>query len=83
MVVKRIDMQLGVVTPAHRERLPETRDSVTRKFKIARPGHRNGDLKMYVAAELYPDGRSGKIFISSDHTSSLASGALDLIGIGD
>jgi hypothetical protein len=68
----------GVVV---RERLPDTRESVTRKFKIARPGHRNGDLRMYVTVGLYPDGRPGEVFIRSDLTGSFASGALDAVAM--
>jgi ribonucleoside-diphosphate reductase alpha chain len=64
-----------------RERLPETRESVTRKFKIARPGHRNGELRMYVTVGLYPDGRPGELFIHSDRTGSFASGALDAVAM--
>lgn len=67
----------GVKHSSFRERLPDTRQSVTRKFKIVRPGHRNGDLCMYVTVGLYPDGRPGEIFIRSDLTGSFASGALD------
>ena len=65
----------------HRERLPDTRRSVTRKFKIARPGHRNGDLRMYVTVGFYPDGRPGEIFIKSDLVGSFASGALDAVAM--
>jgi ribonucleoside-diphosphate reductase alpha chain len=64
-----------------RERLPDTRESVTRRFEIARPGHRNGDLSMYVTVGLYPDGRPGEIFIHSDRTGSFASGALDAVAM--
>jgi ribonucleoside-diphosphate reductase alpha chain len=70
-----------VVDHPRRERLPPTRQSITRKFKIARPGHRNGDLRMYVTVGLYPDGRPGEIFIRSDLTGSLASGALDAVAM--
>lgn len=66
---------------AVRNRLPETRQSVTRKFKIARPNHRNGDLRMYVTVGLYEDGRPGEIFIRSDLTGSFASGALDAVAM--
>ena len=71
----------GEVGEPHRERLPDTRRSVTRKFKIARPGHRNGDLRMYVTVGFYPDGRPGEIFIKSDLTGSFASGALDAVAM--
>jgi ribonucleoside-diphosphate reductase alpha chain len=64
-----------------RERLSDTRQSITRKFEIARPGHRNGDLSMYVTVGLYPDGRPGEIFIHSDRTGSFASGALDAVAM--
>lgn len=67
----------GARQSSWRERLPDTRQSITRKFEIARPGHRNGDLCMDVTVGLYPDGRPGEIFIRSDLTGSFASGALD------
>ena len=66
---------------AVRNRLPDTRQSITRKFKIARPGHTSGDLSMYVTVGLYPDGRPGEIFIRSDRTGSFASGALDAVAM--
>lgn len=66
---------------AVRNRLPDTRESITRKFKIARPGHRNGDLCMYVTVGLYPDGKPGEIFIRSDYTGSFASGSLDAVAM--
>jgi ribonucleoside-diphosphate reductase alpha chain len=70
-----------VVDRPRRERLPAVRQSVTRKFHIARPGHRNGDLRMYVTVGLYPDGRPGEIFIRSDYLGSFASGALDAVAM--
>jgi len=70
-----------VVDRPRRERLPSVRQSVTRKFKIARPGHRNGDLCMYVTVGLYPDGRPGEVFIRSDLVGSFASGTLDAVAM--
>jgi hypothetical protein len=71
----------GLKPEAFRERLPDTRDSIIRSFVIARPNHRNGDLKMDVTVGLYPDGRPGEIFIRSDYTGSFASGALDAVAM--
>jgi len=71
----------AAVDRPRRERLPSVRQSVTRKFKIARPGHRNGDLRMYVTVGLYPDGRPGEVFIRSDLVGSFASGTLDAVAM--
>ena len=66
-----------------RKKLPVTRENgTTREFKIPRPGHRNGDLEMFVVVNCYPDtGRPGEIFIHSDRTGSMASGALDAVAM--
>ena len=71
----------GAIDLTRRERLPDTRKSITRKFKLLRPGHKNGDLRMYVTVGLYPDGRPGEIFIRSDRLGSFASGTLDAMAM--
>ena len=65
-----------------RKKLPITREhGITREFKIPRPDHRNGDLEMFVV-NCYPDtGLPGEIFIHSDRTGSMASGALDAVAM--
>jgi ribonucleoside-diphosphate reductase alpha chain len=66
-----------------RKRLPAVRiNGTTREFRIPRPGHRNGDLEMFVTINCFPDtGRPGEIFIRSDRTGSMASGALDAVAM--
>lgn len=67
---------------AERKKLPEERTGSTFEIKIPRPGHRNGDLKMWVTVNVYPDtGLPGEIFIKSDRSGSLASGALDAVAM--
>jgi len=67
---------------AERKKLPDERIGTTFEIHIPRPGHRNGDLEMYVTVNVYPDtGRPGEIFIKSDRSGSLASGALDAVAM--
>jgi ribonucleoside-diphosphate reductase alpha chain len=74
-------MSEGTGTILKRRCLPDTRKSITRKFRIVRPGHERGDLKMYVTVGLYEDGTPGEIFIKADRSGSLASGALDAVAM--
>lgn len=53
-----------------RERLPDERKSETFTFRI-------GDFQMYVHVGLYPDGRPGELFITTDKEGSFARSALD------
>jgi hypothetical protein len=74
-----------------REKLPETRKGIRRKFKIQRPDKvclkcetplpSNGPLKMWVTINTFPDGRPGEIFIKADKEGSLAGGSLDAAAI--
>ena len=67
---------------AERKRLPRERTGTTFEIKIPRPGHRNGDLEMWVTINLFPDtGRPAEIFIKSDRSGSMASGALDAVAM--
>jgi ribonucleoside-diphosphate reductase alpha chain len=67
---------------AERKKLPKERSGTTYEIKIPRPGHRNGDLEMWVTINLFPDtGRPGEIFIKSDRSGSMASGALDAVAM--
>ncbi len=66
-----------------RERLPAERNSVTRVFRLVH-FHKDGSqdqIHFYFTVGFYADGRVGEIFIKGDKTGSLASGALDQVGI--
>jgi ribonucleoside-diphosphate reductase alpha chain len=62
-----------VVYKPRRERLPDTRQSVTHKFTIA--GHEG-----YLCVGLYPDGRPGEIFITMAKEGSTIGGIMDSFG---
>lgn len=55
-----------------RNRLPETRDSITHKFSIG--GHEG-----YITAGMYPDGSLGEIFITIAKEGSTISGLMDAV----
>lgn len=61
-----------------RTRLPETRAAVTRRFCVPVG---DAELKIYVHAGVYSDGRLGELFISSDKAGSLARGAFDAVAL--
>ena len=56
-----------------RERLPDTRQSVTHKFNVA--GHEG-----YVTVGLYEDGRPGELFITMAKEGSTVGGLMDCFG---
>ncbi len=56
-----------------RERLPETRPSMTHKFSVA--GHEG-----YITVGLYPDGRPGELFITMAKEGSTLGGMMDCFG---
>jgi ribonucleoside-diphosphate reductase alpha chain len=61
-------------TPApRRERLPDTRRSVTHKFSVA--GHEG-----YITVGLYDDGRPGELFITMAKEGSTIGGLMDAFG---
>ena len=62
-----------IVYRPRRERLPDTRQSVTHKFTIA--GHEG-----YLCVGLYPDGRPGEIFITMAKEGSTIGGIMDSFG---
>jgi ribonucleoside-diphosphate reductase alpha chain len=57
-----------------RDRLPETRTSITHKFEI--DGHDG-----YIIVGLYQDGRPGEVFLKMGKEGSTLGGLLDCIGI--
>jgi ribonucleoside-diphosphate reductase alpha chain len=61
-----------VATP-RRERLPDTRNSITHKFNIA--GHEG-----YITVGLYDDGRPGELFITMAKEGSTIGGLMDCFG---
>lgn len=66
-----------------RKRLPDTRDSITRRFKLTytREDGTIDKLKLYVTASRYEDGTLGEIFIRADKVGSFISGALDMTAV--
>ncbi len=57
-----------------RERLPETRQSVTHKFQV-------GDQEGYITVGYFDDGRPGEIFVKIAQHGSTISGLLDTIAV--
>ena len=62
-----------VVYKPRRERLPDTRNSVTHKFSIS--GHEG-----FINVGLYPDGRPGEVFITMAKEGSTIGGLMDSFG---
>ena len=62
-VVERVE---SAAAP-RRERLPDTRSSVTHKFRV-------GDMEGYATVGKYPDGRSGEVFLELATAGSAANG---------
>ncbi|MHC4398229.1 MAG: vitamin B12-dependent ribonucleotide reductase [Planctomycetota bacterium] len=61
------------VSAPRRERLPDTRKSITHKFSVA--GHEG-----YITIGLYPDGRPGEMFITMAKEGSTIGGLMDCFG---
>lgn len=62
-----------LIAAPRRERLPDTRQSVTHKFNIS--GHEG-----YITVGLYPDGRPGELFITMAKEGSTIGGLMDCFG---
>lgn len=62
-----------IIYKPRRERLPDTRQSITHKFNIA--GHEG-----YLNVGLYPDGRPGELFITMAKEGSTVGGLMDSFG---
>lgn len=63
-----------------REKLEEVRSGFTRKFKIIYTDEMTDEIKQlrfYVTANMYPDGRIAEVFIRGDKIGGLLGGALD------
>jgi len=61
------------VSAPRRERLPDTRKSITHKFSVG--GHEG-----YITVGLYPDGRPGELFITVAKEGSTIGGLMDCFG---
>ncbi len=70
---KKADKTEKATARPRRERLPDTRQSVTHKFNIS--GHEG-----YVTVGLYPDGRPGELFITMAKEGSTIGGLMDCFG---
>ncbi len=62
-----------IIYKPRRERLPDTRQSITHKFNIT--GHEG-----YLNVGLYPDGRPGELFITMAKEGSTVGGLMDSFG---
>jgi ribonucleoside-diphosphate reductase alpha chain len=65
--------EAAAIAKPRRERLPDTRQSVTHKFNVA--GHEG-----YITVGLYPDGRPGELFITMAKEGSTIGGLMDAFG---
>jgi ribonucleoside-diphosphate reductase alpha chain len=63
----------AAVGSPRRERLPDTRQSITHKFNVS--GHEG-----YITVGLYPDGRPGELFITMAKEGSTIGGLMDCFG---
>jgi len=70
---KRKEEKKAAVGGPRRERLPDTRQSITHKFSVA--GHEG-----YITVGLYPDGRPGELFITMAKEGSTIGGMMDCFG---
>jgi ribonucleoside-diphosphate reductase alpha chain len=61
------------IAKPRRERLPDTRQSVTHKFNVS--GHEG-----YITVGLFPDGRPGELFITMAKEGSTIGGLMDAFG---
>jgi len=69
----KADKEKKTVGAPRRERLPDTRTSITHKFSVA--GHEG-----YITIGLYPDGRPGEMFITMAKEGSTIGGLMDCFG---
>ncbi|MFV1965245.1 MAG: vitamin B12-dependent ribonucleotide reductase [Pirellulaceae bacterium] len=69
----KADSKTKVQARPRRERLPDTRPSITHKFNVG--GHEG-----YINIGLYPDGRPGELFITMAKEGSTVGGLMDTFG---
>ncbi len=71
--VTAVELSTPKVREPRRERLPDTRRSLTHKFNVA--GHEG-----YITVGLYDDGRPGELFITMAKEGSTVGGMMDCFG---
>jgi len=72
--IQHINDELRTASLPVRNRLPDTRQSITHKFKIN--GHQG-----YITVGLFEDGKPGELFIKMAKQGSTLSGLMDTVGI--
>jgi len=70
---KAADQEKSEGARPRRERLPDTRQSITHKFSVG--GHEG-----YINVGLYPDGRPGELFLTMAKEGSTVGGMMDAFG---
>ena len=70
---KAADKEKATAARPKRERLPDTRQSLTHKFNVG--GHEG-----YINVGLYPDGRPGELFLTMAKEGSTVGGMMDAFG---
>jgi ribonucleoside-diphosphate reductase alpha chain len=70
---KAADKEKNASARPKRERLPDTRQSITHKFSVG--GHEG-----YINVGLYPDGRPGELFLTMAKEGSTVGGMMDAFG---
>ena len=70
---KTADKEKAAAARPKRERLPDTRQSLTHKFNVG--GHEG-----YINVGLYPDGRPGELFLTMAKEGSTVGGMMDAFG---
>ncbi len=70
---KAAEKEAKVVLKPKRERLPDTRQSITHKFNVG--GHEG-----YLNVGMFPDGRPGEVFITMAKEGSTVGGLMDAFG---
>ncbi len=70
---KAADKEKATAARPRRERLPDTRPSLTHKFNVG--GHEG-----YINVGLYPDGRPGELFLTMAKEGSTVGGMMDAFG---
>lgn len=69
-----LDALKAALREPRRERLPDTRASLTHKFEV-------GNHKGYATVGLYPDGRPGELFLVMNKEGSTISGLMDALSV--
>ena len=70
---KAAEKEKAAAARPRRERLPDTRQSITHKFSVG--GHEG-----YINVGLYPDGRPGELFLTMAKEGSTVGGMMDAFG---